>query len=381
MGSLAQFQPDASLNSWPVAGQDLSAGNREWILQLIDMMLPKIETVSESENYGRYQVEPLEPGFGVTMGNALRRTLLSSLPGAAITSIRIDNVYHEFTTVEHVREDVTQIALNVKQIRLRSFTDRPVMLTLEARGPGVVTAADVICPPDVEIVNADQLIATLDSSDGTLGMEFTVEKGRGYVPAEVRENVPIGVIPVDAIFTPTRRVNFSIEKVRVGQTTDLDRLVLEVWTDGTITPADAVSQAAQILVRHLQLMTDVVAHGEPGREMQQITGSMISTKVYDTPIEDLNLSVRAYNCLKRAGITKAGQVLEMTVDDLLAVRNFGRKSLDELHEKLTSRNMLENSRLAESFTTEVVASPMDSSLEGGLTITGSFEDFDEEEER
>jgi DNA-directed RNA polymerase subunit alpha len=343
------------------------------------MMLPKIESVAQSEDYGRYQVEPLEPGFGVTLGNALRRVLLSSLPGAAITSIRIDNVYHEFTAIDNVREDVTEIVMGVKKIRLRLFTDRPVTIMLEATGPGVVTAADMICPPDVEIVNVDQPIATLDSKEAALGMELTVEKGRGYVAAEEREGAPIGVIPVDAIYTPVHKVNYTVENVRVGQTTDFDRLVLELWTDGTITPDDAVSQAAQILVKHLQLVADFALHVEEGGELQVPSGTAIPPTVYDTPIEDFNLSVRAYNCLKRASITKAGQVLEMTVDDLLAVRNFGRKSLYELQDKLSGHGMLEGTRLGDSFAAEAASNLMPS-LEEGLTITGSFGEYADDDE-
>ncbi len=343
------------------------------------MMLPKIESVAQTEDYGRYQVEPLEPGFGVTLGNALRRVLLSSLPGAAITSIRIDNVYHEFTTIDNVREDVTQIVMGVKKIRLRLFTDRPVTIMLEANGPGVVTAADMICPPDVEIVNVDQPIATLDSKEAVLGMELTVEKGRGYVSAEEREDAPIGVIPVDAIYTPVHKVNYTVENVRVGQTTDFDRLVLELWTDGTITPDEAVSQSAQILVKHLQLVADFALNIDEASELQAPSGIAIPSTVYETPIEDFNLSVRAYNCLKRAGITKAGQVLEMTVDDLLAVRNFGRKSLYELQEKLSNHSMLEGTRLGDSFAAEETSNLVPS-LEEGLTITGSFGDYADEDD-
>jgi len=312
------------------------------------MMLPKVESVpvSDTDRHGTYHVEPLETGFGQTLGNALRRVLLSSLPGAAVTSIRIDNVYHEFSAIPDIKEDTTDLILNIKQVRLRSFSDRPVQCRLEAAGGGLVTAADIICPPDVEIVNPEQVLATLDGADSHLSMELTVERGRGYVPADHREGLPIGVIPVDAIYTPIRRVNFQVEPTRVGQVTDYERLVLDVWTDGTITPDEAVSQASQILVRHLNLLIDLVAKPAGRQEKQQIGAITIPTKLYDTPIEDLDLSVRAYNCLKRAGITKVGQVLEMTEDDLLGVRNFGRKSLDELRERLASRGLLEHSRLA-----------------------------------
>ncbi len=313
-------------------------------------MMPKVESVpvTDSDRHGRYHVEPLETGFGQTLGNALRRVLLSSLPGAAVTSIKIDNVYHEFSAISDIKEDTTELILNVKQIRLRSFSDRPVQCRLESAGGGQVTAADIICPPDVEIVNPEQVLATLDGPDSHLSMELTVERGRGYVPADHREGLPIGVIPVDAIYTPIRRVNFQVEPTRVGQVTDYERLVLDVWTDGTISPDEAVSQSAQILVRHLNLLIDLVA--KPTRQTPALTQGAVAipAKLYDTPIEDLDLSVRAYNCLKRAGITKVGQVLEMSEDDLLGVRNFGRKSLDELRERLAGRGLLVHSRLAEA---------------------------------
>jgi DNA-directed RNA polymerase subunit alpha len=304
-------------------------------------MLPKIENVSSETNYGRYHVEPLEPGFGVTVGNALRRVLLSSLPGAAVTSIKIDNVYHEFSAIPGVKEDTTELVLNVKQIRLRSFADRPVQLRIEASGTGEVTAADIIAPPDVEIVNPELHLASLDGEDSRLTIEMTVERGKGYVPADQREGLSIGVIPVDAIYTPTRRVNYSVEPVRVGQVTDYERLVLEVWTDGTMPPDEAVAQSAQVLIRHFELLTELVA--KPAARFEKAATSAVQ-------IEDLDLTVRAYNCLKRAGITKVGQVLEMSEDDLLGVRNFGRKSLDELRDRLSERSLLENSRLAATST-------------------------------
>ena len=334
-------------------------------------MLPKVESepVSDSDRHGRYYVEPLETGFGQTLGNALRRVLLSSLPGAAVTSIKIDDVYHEFSAIPDIKQDTTELILNIKQIRLRSFSDRPVQCRLEAAGGGQVTAADIICPPDVEIVNPEQVLATLDGPDSRLSVELTVERGRGYVPADNREGLPIGVIPVDAIYTPVRRVNYQVEPTRVGQVTDYERLVLDVWTDGTITPDEAVSQASQILVRHLNLLIELVAKPMGRQEKQQIGAATIPAKLYDTPIEDLDLSVRAYNCLKRAGITKVGQVLEMSEDDLLGVRNFGRKSLDELRERLASRDLLEHSRLAPA--------PID---EAEVTASEDQEEEEDEEE-
>lgn len=346
---------------------------------MIDIMLPRVEQIESSENYGRYHIEPLEPGFGVTLGNALRRVLLSSLPGAAITAIRIDGVFHEFSAIPGVKEDTTEIILNVKQIRLRSFSDRPVQCYLDARGMGQVTAADINCPSDVEIINPEQVIATLDSEDSHLSVEFTVEKGKSYIPADHREDLPIGVIPVDAIYTPVHKVNYSVENTRVGQVTDYDRLVLEIWTDGTITPDEAVSQASQILVRHLNLLTDLVGQPAGHGEAQQLAGYTIPSKYYDMPIEDLDLSVRAYNCLKRAGITKVGQVLEMTEEDLLGVRNFGRKSLDELRERLAARGLLESSRIGQA-SEEAEGAQYPEELETFADEDFDDDDFDDEED-
>jgi DNA-directed RNA polymerase subunit alpha len=318
---------------------------------LTEVMLPKIENVAQEPNYGRYHVEPLEPGFGVTVGNAMRRVLLSSLPGAAVTSIKIDNVFHEFSAIPGVKEDTTELVLNIKQIRLRSFADRPVSLRVEASGTGEVTAADIIAPPDVEIVNPELHLASLDGEDSRLVLEMTVERGKGYVPAESRDGLAIGVIPVDAIYTPTRRINYQVEPVRVGTVTDYERLVLEVWTDGTTAPDEAVANSAQILIRHFELLTELVAKPTARFEKAPTSAVQIPAKLYDVPIEDLDLTVRAYNCLKRAGITKVGQVLEMSEDDLLGVRNFGRKSLDELKDRLSERSFLEGSRLASTAST------------------------------
>jgi DNA-directed RNA polymerase subunit alpha len=327
---------------------------------LLDVMLPKIENVEAAPNFGRYHLEPLEPGFGVTIGNALRRVLLSSLPGAAVTSIKIDGVYHEFSAIPGVKEDTTELVLNVKQLRLRSVSDRPIQLRIEASGAGEVTAADIIAPPDVEVVNPELHLATIDHDDTHLTIEMVIERGKGYVPAEHRDGNPIGSIPVDAIFTPIKRVNYSIEPVRVGQETNFERLVLEVWTDGTTQPDEAVAQSAQILIQHLDLLSRLIARQGPVLPDRPAGGSQIPSGMYEVPIEDLDLSVRAYNCLKRAGITRVGQVLEMNEDELLGVRNFGRKSLDELREKLESRGWLENSRL---FPTS----------EGGDAITSDYD--------
>lgn len=293
---------------------------------------PKVELTSSSENQATFEVEPLDPGYGVTLGNALRRVLLASLSGAAVTSIKIDGVYHEFATIPGVREDTTELILNVKKLRLKSYSDQPVQVRVQAKGPGVVTAADLVTSSDVEIVNSELPLATLDTADARLDMELVVEKGMGYLPSDGREAPSIGVIPIDAIFTPVRRVNYSVEHVRVGSRTDLDKLVLDIITDGSISPADALSEAAQILVDRFRVFTEL---GGPGKQSAKAQiAKAVSGKDYDRPIEDLDLSVRAYNCLKRSGITKIGQVLEMSQEDLLAVRNFGQKSLDELNQRL-----------------------------------------------
>jgi DNA-directed RNA polymerase subunit alpha len=347
------------------------------------MMLPKVEPKEVATAYGRYQIEPLEPGFGTTLGNAMRRVLLSALPGAAVTSIRIENVYHEFSDIPHVKEDTTELLLNIKQIRVRSFTDRPVQMRIEAAGTGTVTAADIIAPPDVEVVNPELHLATLDSGDARLNVDLTVERGKGYQSGEHRDGLTIGVIPVDAIFTPIRKVNYSVEPTRVGQVTNYERLTLDVWTDGTITPDDAISQAANLLVRHLSLFTELVSK-QAGRTEKIPGGAVqIPQRLYEMPIEDLNLSVRAYNCLKRAGITKVGQILEMSADDLLGVRNFGQKSLDELRERLQAHGLLEHSRLNETEATEGALAPARTGEEatteaGEPEYEDEDEDFDEE---
>ena len=305
--------------------------------------LPRIKNTKTQGNYASYDIEPLEAGYGMTLGNVLRRVLLSSLPGAAVTSIRIDGVQHEFQDVPHVMEDVTEIVLNVKKLRLRSFSDHPVSMRLEVSGERVVTAADILAPSTVEIVNPDLYIATLDNNDARLEMELVVETGKGYVPADSKEDQPIGVIPVDAIYTPVQKVNYSVEHTRVGQITNYDKIVLEVWTDGTITPDEALRQSADILVRHFtQLANYRAVLIEP--EKAPLSSIPIPPKIYETPIEELDLSVRAYNCLKRSNITRVGQVLSMNEDDLLGVRNFGEKSLQELREKLLLRNFLPNPR-------------------------------------
>ncbi|MGD0115047.1 MAG: DNA-directed RNA polymerase subunit alpha [Dehalococcoidia bacterium] len=315
-------------------------GEREGVPST-QLATPQIEIEEANDTYARVVAEPLEAGFGTTIGNALRRVLLSSLPGAAITSVRIEEVEHEFSTVPGIKEDTMEFLLAVKEIRLRGLSDRPGKLYLEASGEGRVTAGDIAATADYEIVNPELHLATLDSPDAHLTVEFTVEQGHGYWPATEREPAPIGVIPVDAIFTPTRRVNYQVERTRVGQVTDYDRLVLEVWTDGTVTGSEAVSRAAGLLVDQFVLYSQIGKPQPAVVERGLGVGAALSPDRYNTPIEQLNLSVRAYNCLKRSGLMTVGQVLEKSEDDLLALRNFGRKSYDELRAKLIELGFLQ----------------------------------------
>ncbi len=316
-------------------------------LVLNNLVLPhKVESDAASRNYGRFIISPLESGFGQTLGIALRRSLLSSLPGAAVTSIRVSDVHHEFSAIPGVREDMTQLILQVKQLRLKLYEGDSARLRLEHRGAGTVTAADIICPPEVEIVNTDLYLFTVDAPDAHLEVEFEVQAGRGYSPAEERGRLPIGELPVDAIFSPIRRVNFDVERARVGQRTNYDKLIIEIWTDGTIRPEDALSQAAQILMKHLTVIGGVAPDEySPISEGVETADEAHGRRpeLYDKPIEELDLSVRVFNSLKRTGITTVGDVLDMLMrgpDAMLAIRNFGEKSLDELVTKLREKNYL-----------------------------------------
>lgn len=307
---------------------------------LLNFVLPKIERDASAHNYGRFSIGPLESGYGITLGNALRRVLLSSLPGAAVTSIRISGVHHEFSPIPHVREDTTALLLNIKQLRLKSEVDESVRLHVDVRSEGPVTAGDLVCPPEVEIINPELLLLTADTSDVDLDLELTVNRGRGYSPAEERGKLPLGEIPVDAIYTPVRKVNYTVTRARIGQQTNYDRLSLEIWTDGTLAPEVGLREAARLLMRHLVLIAG--ADVEPSEQIAPESHS-VPSRIYDVPIEDLELSVRAYNCLKRAGITRVGEVLERLdkgEEEILAIRNFGRKSLNELVERLETKGFL-----------------------------------------
>ena len=299
---------------------------------------PRIDEVHAEGNLSRFEVTPLQEGYGVTLGNALRRVLLSSLEGAAVTGIQINGVFHEFSTIENVKEDVTQIVLNVKKLRLRSFAQHALTLKLTKRGAGPVTAADISESADVEIVNPDLVLLTLDSDSGSIEMDLTVETGMGYRPAEHTEEMPIGVIPVDAIFSPVRRVNYQVEKTRVGQMTNYDKLTLEIESDGTTTAQAALSQAADILVREFGRFAEIGRPSMPGAA--DAAPASASANMLDAPIEELDLPMRAYNSLKRNSITKIGQVLSLSDDEFLRMRNFGQKSLDELKERLALRGFI-----------------------------------------
>jgi len=304
-------------------------------------VLPKVVCDLSSQGYARFVIGPMESGYGTTLGNALRRVLLSSVAGAAITSIRLSDVYHEFSTISHVKEDMTQLILNVKQVRLKRHSDdsEPACLRLEVRGEGVVTAGDLECPSDVEIINPDLYLFTVDSDEAEVEMELTVQRGRGYSPAEERGKLPIGEIPVDAIFSPIRKVGYEVKWARVGQMTNFDRLIMEIWTDGTIRPEEALGEAARVLVEHLLLVAGV--EEEVPEEEAEEEG--IPAHVYEMLVEDLDLNVRVYNCLKRTGITNVGEVLERLEkgdEEMMGIRNFGPKSLVELKEKLRTMGLL-----------------------------------------
>ncbi len=312
---------------------------------MVEIEKPKIEIVeiSEDNRYGKFVCEPLERGYGTTFGNSLRRILLSSLQGAAITAIRIDGVLHEFSTIPGVRDDVTNIILNLKSLCLKMYTDEPKTIRLDVDGAKEVTAADITVDSDIEILNPELHIATLND-DGSLHMEMTVERGRGYVPADKNKKVDhvIGVIPIDSIFSPILRVNYSVADTRVGNVTDYDKLTLEVWTDGSIRPEEALSKAAGILIMHLKLfqnMAGMEEEGETETETFLEPQENDTAKVLEMTIEDLDLSVRSYNCLKRANINTVADLTEKTEDEMIKVRNLGRKSLEEVKKKLQELNL------------------------------------------
>ncbi len=292
-----------------------------------------IEVRERRDNYAKFVIEPLERGFGITLGNALRRILLSSIPGAAVTYMKIDGVLHEFSTIPGMVEDTIALMLNLKGLPVKLSTDEPKVLTLSVSGAREVTAADIVPDADVEVLDPSYRLATLSSKDAKLSMEIGVEKGRGYVMADRQRNVEhmIGLIPLDSIFSPIRKVNFTVDDTRVGQSVDYDRLTVEIETNGSITPDDALSTAATIMQEQLDLFVSFTNRTEPLPEAPP--------NEWDIPVETLNLSVRSFNCLKRAGISKVSELLDLTEDEIMKMRNFGKKSLDEIKQVLSERGL------------------------------------------
>jgi len=308
-----------------------------------NMVMPKIEREAVAQNYAKFVISPLESGYGITIGNALRRILLSSLEGASVSSIRITDVPHEFSDIPGVREDVLQLMLNIKKLRMILHEGDSSRLTLDVKGEGVVTAADIMAPAEVEIVNPELYLFTVDDDKAHLEIEMTVERGRGYSPSDERGRLPIGELPTDAIYSPVRRVHYDVGRARVGQDTSYDRLMLEIWTDGTIKPEDALSTSAQILMAHIRDIAGVTEESLIVAETEEEEPKLAS-EVYEAPIESLDLSVRVFNSLKRTGITSVGEVLDMLEkgeEAMLSIRNFGEKSLDELRERLIEKGYLE----------------------------------------
>ncbi|HEX7620097.1 MAG TPA: DNA-directed RNA polymerase subunit alpha [Anaerolineales bacterium] len=315
------------------------------------MVMPKIEREAEARNYGKFVISPLEHGYGVTLGNALRRVLLSSLEGAAVTSIRIVDVLHEFSDIPGVREDVLQVMLQVKQLRLIMEGVDTIRMHLEVRGEGVVTAADIIAPPEIKIINPDLYLFTADNAKVRLDIEFTVERGRGYAPSNERGRMPIGELPVDAIFGPVKRINWEVQSARVGQSTNYDKLILEIWTDGAIAPETALSSSAKILIEHLRYVAGISEETLAIAMEKEVSGSRLTSEVAETPVESLDLSVRVFNSLKRTGIITVGDVLELLEKGdqaVMSIRNFGEKSLEELRLKMREKGYLKDEPKKES---------------------------------
>ncbi|HCE17635.1 MAG TPA: DNA-directed RNA polymerase subunit alpha [Anaerolinea thermolimosa] len=318
---------------------------------LSNMVTPKVERDAEARNYAKFVIGPLESGYGVTLGNSLRRVLLSSLDGAAVTSIRISDVLHEFSDIPGVREDVIQVMLQIKQLRLILHDVETSHLHLDVRGEGVVTAADIQTPAEVEIVNPDLYLFTVDDPNTRLEIDLMVSRGRGYSPASERSGrLPIGELPVDAIFSPIQRVNWSVAAARVGQSTNYDRLILEIWTDGTITPERALSTASKVMIDHLRYIAGVSEESLMLGVEKEVVGSRLTSEAAETPIENLDLSVRVFNSLKRTGITTVGDVLELLEkgdEAVMSIRNFGEKSLDELRQKMQEKGFLRDDKTVE----------------------------------
>lgn len=313
---------------------------------LSSMVTPKVEREAEARNYGKFVISPLERGYGVTLGNALRRVLLSSLDGAAVSSVRILDVLHEYSDIPGVREDVIQVMLQIKQLRLILHDVDTAHLHLDVRGEGVVTAADIQVPAEVEIVNPELYLFTVNDNQTRLEIDMTVERGRGYSPSSDRSGrLPIGELPVDAIYGPVRRVNYTVGSARVGQSTNFDRLELEIWTDGTIEPETSLGEASKILVDHLRFISGITEEAfVVTLEQPTSAGSRLTSEAAETPIENLDLSVRVFNSLKRTGVTTVGDVLDLLEkgdEAVMSIRNFGEKSLDELRDKMMEKGFLQ----------------------------------------
>lgn len=315
------------------------------MIGLTNMVTPKIERIAEARNYGKFVISPLERGYGITLGNALRRILLSSLEGAAVTSMRIIDVQHEFSDIPGVREDVIRVMLQVKQLRVKMYDVDTARLHLDVQGDGVVTAADIMAPPEVEIINPDLYLFTVNDADTSLEIEFAIERGRGYSPADDRTGrLPIGELPVDAIYSPVNRVNWDVGYARVGQSTNYDSLEMEIWTDGSIGPEEALSTSARVMIDHLLHLAGVSEESLATVDEAEEEASRLTSEIIETPIENLDLSVRVFNSLKRTGITTVGEVLELLEkgdEAVMSIRNFGEKSLDELRQKMEEKGYLD----------------------------------------
>lgn len=306
---------------------------------------PIIEYQLVSENYGNFVIEPLDPGYGITLGNALRRVLLSSLRGAAVTEVVVEGVQHEFSTIPHMKEDTLEFILNVKGIRLRYLSDHSGKLTLEASGEGKICAGDIKPSADFEIVNPEHHLATLDSADAKLNVEFTVEIRKGYVPASHSDGHLIGILPVDAIFTPVKRVNYKVQKTRVEDKSNYDQLLLDVWTDGTISPSEAVAESARLLIQQFSIFSKLVQ--PPDKVTSVLEKPPVGSEKYDISLDQMGLSMRTLNALRRGGVTNVGVLLEKSKEDLLDLRNFGRKSWEEVQEKLIKMGLVEKPQIDE----------------------------------
>ncbi len=312
---------------------------------MIEIEKPKIECINKNEHqhYGKFVVEPLERGYGTTLGNALRRILLSSLTGAAVTSVKFEDALHEFSTLPGVQEDTVQIILNLKSLIMKIHDDEPHTLVIDCSQPGIITAGEITAPAEVDIINSDLPIATLEKG-GRLYMEITAVNGRGYVPAERNKTPyqPIGIIPVDSIFSPIRRVNYQVQNTRVGQVTDYDKLTLEVWTDGSLKPDEAISQSAAILSKHLRQFINLTEKIDEVEEVDD-PEEEDREKMLEMTIEELDLSVRSFNCLKRAGINTLGELTQKTAEEMMKIRNLGKKSMEEIQQKLDELDLSLNS--------------------------------------